>query len=292
MSQRLARLKALVKTANELDAMGLHKEADVIDQRIMKIAEEPAAPEPAAPAAAAPPAAAGWAETNVVVINGRTTGYGKAPGLGEGLMYEGQLYTRPAKVKELMSTIDWSSGIGWGATGGTAGKKRPEFALQDYLERIDQKIKGLISERKYPADPRWQANMPFKNLESDLGCKEFNPEDRKWIRLPSDFKYVYTNNGNGTFSGYSVKECGKKVAGNITLQRMRQMGISNVPGYMARPSGEPSASDFSSREQQLRREVTPRPPPLASAPLMPPVRDLGLSEPLTLPTTTERDRPT
>ena len=39
MSQRLARVKALVKTANELDAMGLHKEADAIDQRIMKIAD-------------------------------------------------------------------------------------------------------------------------------------------------------------------------------------------------------------------------------------------------------------
>jgi hypothetical protein len=39
MSQRLTKLKALVKTANELDDMGLHKEADAIDQRIVKISQ-------------------------------------------------------------------------------------------------------------------------------------------------------------------------------------------------------------------------------------------------------------
>lgn len=43
MSQKLSKIKQLIKTANHLDEMGLHKEADVIDRRILKIAQETSA---------------------------------------------------------------------------------------------------------------------------------------------------------------------------------------------------------------------------------------------------------
>jgi len=69
------------------------------------------------------------------------------------------------------------------------------------------------------------------------GCANgFNPDSPEWIRIPDDEKFVYKKNPNGTFSGYSIRECGKKVSSSITVQQMRAAGASGPEFALERPT--------------------------------------------------------